>query len=340
MVGLDGSYGEGGGQIVRTAVGLSAYLGVPCRIRNIRKGRSSPGLRPQHVAGIRALLELCKGEAEGLRVGSEELAFYPGPIEGGSLRVKVGTAGAIGLVLQTLMLPALKASRPLRVSIVGGTDVPWAPTAGFVKGVVLPVLQEMGYRGELRIRRRGYYPKGGGEGEVRIEGGELSGVELTERGEVKVIRGRSHAQRGLSSRRVAERQREEALRVIEAEGMRGEIEVEYSDALSPGSGLDLWAICRGSRLGCSSLGALTKRAEEVGREAAEGLLGQLASGAALDEWMADQILPFLAVAEGRSSVTVSRITEHFRTNLWVIGHFTERKISYREGERGWLLEVT
>ncbi len=339
MLELDGSYGEGGGQIVRTAVGLSAYLGVPCRIRNIRKGRSNPGLRPQHVAGIRALLELCKGEAEGLRVGSEELAFYPGPIEGGALRVEVGTAGAIGLVLQTLMLPALRASTPLWLTISGGTDVPWAPTAGFIKEVVLPVLQEMGYRGELRIRKRGYYPKGGGEVEVRIEGGVLSGVELTERGEVKVIRGRSHAQRGLSSRRVAERQREEALRVIGAAGMKGEIEVEYSDALSAGTGLDLCAECQNSRLGCSSLGARGKRAEEVGREAAEGLIRQLASGAALDEWMADQILPFLAVARGESFLTVSRITEHFRTNLWVIGRFTDRKISYREGERGWLLEV-
>ncbi|RLA77666.1 MAG: RNA 3'-phosphate cyclase [Deltaproteobacteria bacterium] len=338
LIVLDGSYGEGGGQIVRTAVGLSAYLGVPCRVERIRRGRPNPGLRAQHVAGIKALLKICRGEAEGLRVGSESLTFRPGPLRGGTFEVDVGTAGAIGLVLQTLLLPASRVPARLRLLIRGGTDVAWAPTIGYVERVLLPLLRRMGYRGRVELKRRGYYPKGGGEVLFEAEGGRLRGLEVERPGEVLRVEGISHAAKALAARRVAERQREAVLATLRKEGINAEIRVRYEDTPSPGSGVDLWAICKGSVMGANALGERGKRAEEVGREAAESLLRQLSSGAALDEWMADQIVPFLAVAEGPSAVSLPHPTGHLETNLWVVRHFpVPRELSLLNEEGRWIL---
>ncbi len=340
MIVLDGSYGEGGGQIVRTAVGLSALLGVPCRIERIRQGRPSPGLKAQHVAGIKALLRICRGEAEGLQVGSETLTFIPGRLRGGSYRIDVGTAGAIGLVLQTLMPACVGLPSRLTLTITGGTDVKWAPTVLYMKEVLLPILYRMGFKAEIQLLKRGYYPKGGGMISFSARGAELQGVDLRERGEVLGIYGVSHASKSLQSRRVAERQREAALSVLRKKGMEAEIRVRYEETPSPGSGMDLWALCEGSILGANSLGERGKRAETVGEEAALSLLRELDSGAALDRHLADQILPFLAIAKGPSIVSISEPTSHLETNLWVIGHFPHcRPLELqREGGR-WIVRT-
>jgi len=300
---------------VRTAVGLAAYLGVACRVERIRRGRPNPGLRPQHVAGVKALLKVCRGEAEGLRVGSETLTFRPGPLRGGTIEIDVGTAGSIGLVLQTLMLPAAKVPSTLRLLIRGGTDVAWAPPVGYLQRVTLPVLAQMGYRGELQLR-----------------------LQLLEAGELQRVEGISHASQGLAERRVAERQREAAMARLRREGIEAHIRIEYVSTASAGSGLELWAVFERTVLGANALGERGKRAEEVGSEAAEGLLRQISSGAALDEWMADQILPFLAVADGDSLVSFSRPTGHFTTNLWLMEQLPVGKTFrwWEDGGRGML----
>lgn len=335
MVVIDGSYGEGGGQIVRTAVGLSAYFGVPCEVVNIRKGRPNPGLRAQHVAGVKAVLKICRGHAEGLREGSDRLVFFPGAMRGGNYEIDIGTAGAVGLVLQTVMLPCVKLPSRLFLRIKGGTDVKWAPSAFYIKEVLLPVLKKMGYKGDLEVKKRGYYPQGGGEVLFWAEGNEISGIDATKRGELLKVMGVSHAARPLEKRRVAERQRESALKVLQGEGIQAEIYVKYYDTPSLGSGIDLWAICRESVLGSNAIGEKGKRAEDVGREAAEELLRFLSTEAAFDSHLGDQILPFLAVAKGPSLVTVSEVTDHIRTNLWVISHFPGcRKLKiYEDGNR-------
>jgi RNA 3'-terminal phosphate cyclase (GTP) len=330
MIEIDGSYGEGGGQILRTAVALAAYRETPCKIRNIRKGRPTPGLRPQHAAGVQALAALCHAEVSGLHVGSAEVTFKPGMIAGGTLRIDVGTAGAIGLILQTIMLPAAKALSPLLLTIRGGTDVPWAPTIGYCQEVTLPVLSQMGYAGEVTLTKRGHFPRGGGEVSVALKKADLSPSQLLEPGQIKVIRGRSHAADALKQRRVAERQQEGAMACLKKSGVPCEIAVEYGPAASVGSGIDLWAVANHTRLGANALGARGKKAEEVGEEAASALIRQLNSGAALDEWMGDQILPFLAVAGGESSISVTRITDHLRTNLWVINHFLPIETQIKE----------
>jgi len=330
MIEIDGSYGEGGGQILRTAVALAAYLETPCRIRNIRKGRPTPGVRPQHAAGVKALAELCHAEVAGLHVGSAEVTFIPGMIAGGNLRIDVGTAGAIGLILQTIMLPAAKALSPLLLTIQGGTDVPWAPTIGYCLEVTLPIVRLMGYGGEIVLTKRGYFPRGNGEVSVKLKKSDLSPLQLLEPGRIQSIRGRSHAADTLKQRRVAARQQEEAMAGLKKLGVPCEIAVEYGSSASPGSGIDLWALAKNTVLGANALGARGKKAEEVGEEAASALIRQLNAGAALDEWMGDQILPFLAAAGGESSITVTRITNHLRTNLWVIKHFLPLETQIKE----------
>jgi RNA 3'-phosphate cyclase len=330
MIEIDGSYGEGGGQILRTAVAMAAYLGVRCRIAEIRRGRTKPGLRPQHLSGVQAAAELCRAEVTGLSLNSQDVVFTPREIKGGELHIDIGTAGAIGLTLQSLMLPAIKAPSPVRLTITGGTDVPWSPTIGYIKEVVIPVLGTVGYQGTIAVSRRGYFPRGGGRVSVELRGGELTPVELVERGQIQLIQGRSHASLALRQRHVAERQQEGAMAILEKAGIPADITVEYGATASPGSGIDLWARGGDTRLGANALGARGKRAEEVGAAAAAALLRQIGSGAALDEWMGDQVLPFLAVAGGESTISVARITEHLRTNLWVINHFLPLETQLRE----------
>jgi RNA 3'-phosphate cyclase len=330
MVEIDGSYGEGGGQILRTSVALAAYQGIPCRITNIRKGRAQPGLRPQHLQGVKALATLCNAEVQGLSVGSEAVTMKPKRMAGGTLRIDVGTAGAIGLVLQSLMLPAVNAPSPLLLSIIGGTDVLWAPTIGYIAEVALPLLGKVGYQGAVTMTRRGYFPRGGGEVAVELKGGNLTPLDLVEPGQIQLIQGRSHASETLRQRRVAERQREGALAILEKAGVPTEIDVEYVPTAAPGSGIDLCALAQNSRLGANALGTPGKKAETVGTDAAAALLRQISSGAALDKWMGDQIIPFLAVAGGISMVSIAGITEHLKTNLWVINHFLLLKAQIKE----------
>jgi len=340
MIEIDGSYGEGGGQIVRSAVAMAAYMGTPCRITNIRRGRLNPGLRAQHLTGVQALASICGAEVKGLHIGSQEVIFKPSEVTGGNLHIDIGTAGAIGLVLQTITLPALKAPTPLRFRIIGGTDVPWAPTIGYLIEVALPILREMGCRSEIVLIRRGYFPSGGGEVSVELKRTSLAPLTLLNRGKIKMVKGRSHASESLKEWRVAERQREGAIKILDGSPFTYEIDVHNYPTTSPGSGIDLWALAENTILGSNALGARGKKAEEVGEEAASNLLRQMRSGAALDEWMGDQILPFLTVAGGKSVVSIPRITDHLRTNLWVISHFLPVVSQIREEKNRAVLSYT
>jgi RNA 3'-terminal phosphate cyclase len=165
---------------------------------------------------------------------------------------------------------------------------------------------------------------------VALKGGDLIPLQLLDPGGILTIRGRSHASEPLRNRGVAERQRETAMRLLSKSAFSAEIKVEYGPTLSPGSGIDLWALAENTVLGSNALGARGKQAEEVGAEAAAALLRQIESGAALDEWMGDQILPFLAVAEGESAIAVPSLTDHLKTNLWVINHFLPIDTQIRE----------
>jgi RNA 3'-phosphate cyclase len=333
---IDGSYGEGGGQIVRTACSLAAVAQKPCRIFNIRQARRQPGLRPQHLASVRALAQLCGARLEGDRVDSGELLFLPERIAAHDLNVKVETAGSITLMLQAL-LPAVVASRtPMTIEFEGGgTDTARSPTLDYFRQVFLWFLRKMGVEVELDLVRRGYYPRGGAAMRVQVAGRKPSRVELLERGPLKQVTLFSQAAKVLKARRVAERQIEGAFGVLDALGAPVRSNVDYDPSFSAGSSLCIVAEFANTVIGSDSLGARGKLAEEVGKEAAAGFVAQFQGSACLDRHMADQILPYLALAGDRSSASVSEVTTHCRTNMWVIEKFLDGRFEVRDNTILW-----
>ncbi|WP_297495733.1 RNA 3'-terminal phosphate cyclase, partial [Thermococcus sp.] len=314
---INGSYGEGGGQILRTAVALSVITGKPVRVYNIRANRPNPGLKTQHLHGILALKELSNARVKGAQVGSTRLEFIPGKPEPKYIRVPIKTAGSITLVLQAL-LPAM-AFTGGSFEVTGGTDVPWSPPVDYLKNVTLFALERMGLKVELEIKRRGHYPKGGGLVVGKVEPWEeRKPLIALEWRKIERFSGISHATN--LPAHVAERQAkaaEEKLRSFYSVPV--EIEKEVSRSLGPGSGIVVWAETDSLRLGGDALGKRGKPAEVVGREAAGELLDQLTTRAAVDKFLGDQLIPFLAFAGGE--IGVAKITSHLVTNVWVVEQF-------------------
>jgi RNA 3'-phosphate cyclase len=326
MIEIDGSMLEGGGSVVRISVGLAALTGKPVRVFNIRAKRENPGLRDQHLEGIRAVSKLCNGRLEGDELGSQEIRFWPGEVKAGRIRVSIRTAGNVTLVLQPLMLAALRAGGEVEVEFEGGaTDAPLAPPLDYLKHVTFPMLAKMGYRCEVECLRRGHYPKGGARATARLHPGRLKPLQALERGKVLEVHGISHCVR--LPRSIAERQASEAKRRLLKEGYAAEVEVEAYDPekdphLAPGTGIVLWAECEGGVIGASALGRPGKPAEKVGAEAAGELLSQLRAGAAVDKHLTDQLIPYMALA-GESEITSCEITLHTLTNLELVKRFLD-----------------
>ncbi len=324
---IDGSMGEGGGQILRYSLALSAVLLKPVHIYNIRVKRSNPGLRPQHLTGVKALASITGAELRGASVGSLEVWFKPRYRRGGYYRFDIGTAGSVTLVIQAILPALLFADRDSVVEITGGTDVSWSPPVDYMRYVFLPMLKRFGVDAELEVRRRGHYPRGGGHVVLRVRRlmGHLEPIDVIGRGEIMGVRGRSHCVRLPSH--VAIRQARAAEKIIvEKLGIRPEIEIEYYERgrdphLGPGSGIVLYALCRNSVLGADSLGARGKPAEKVGEEAAHKLLEELEPGMGLDSHMGDMVIPYISLADGVSCVGVSRLTLHTLTAIMVTRRF-------------------
>jgi RNA 3'-terminal phosphate cyclase (GTP) len=320
VITIDGAIGEGGGQIVRTSVGLAALTGTPCRITNIRAKRRNSGLQEQHLQAVRAVAQLCQGTLEGDQLGSQTLSLIPGEIVSRTIEVKIGTAGSVGLLLQGLGIAAMRRGARIQVN-GGGTFGKWAVPMSYVERVLLPLLWRFGYRADIAVERHGFYPRWGARLRVELYPWEpREKISLSERGALKRIHGLSIATQSLKQARVAERQAEAARQVLKKHFPEPlGIETHYCEAYGAGSALLLVAEVEGSWLGGDGLGERGKPAEKVGREAAENLVREWQSGAALDSHAADQILPFLAVSGGE--VRVAAVTEHCRTNMHVIERF-------------------
>ncbi len=335
LIDIDGSLGEGGGQILRTTLALAAVLQREVRVRKIRAGRPQPGLRAQHLAGVEAAALMCDAIVEGAEVGSTEVVFSPGRLRAGSFRFDVGTAGSIGLVLQTLMPLSAFLPGSMELEITGGTDVKWSPPVDYLRMVTLPILRSMKYDGKVDLQRRGHYPRGGGL--VRFSSNpvaSLAPIKGRIPGAVRSVNGISHAV-GLHEH-VAERQAESARRILAAKGfVVDQIVLEDSGtSLSPGSGIVLWAhMANGTVIGGDCLGEKGKPAEGVGEEAALRLVEEVESNSFLDSHMGDMVVPFMALAKGVSEVTVSRVTQHCITNLRIAQQVGGVKFDV-EGELG------
>ena len=332
MIYLDGSYGEGGGQILRTSLSFSALLGVPVKIERIRAGRPKSGLRPQHLTAVRALARITGAEVVGAELHSQELSFKPRTPKPGhylfDVAEKTGSAGSVTLIAQALLPPLLKCNGPSTLILKGGTHVPWSPTAHYLIHVFLPALAQLGARVTMTLERWGWYPRGGGEVRLTIDPGPaLTGVAWQTPPEPASFRAISAASR--LPEHVARRQ---AARLKERLGPELPVETVAAGGLDPGSLVFLW----GPLCGFNTLGARGKPAEQVADEAADACLSFWRRRAAVDHHLADQIVLYLAQARGPSTLVTSEITSHLLTNLWVIEQFLGPTFQVKGnlGERG------
>ncbi|MEW6599526.1 MAG: RNA 3'-terminal phosphate cyclase [Nitrospirota bacterium] len=317
---IDGSFGEGGGQILRTALSLSCITGNSLKLFNIRSGRKKPGLMPQHVTCVNAAAEICHARVSGNEKGSMELAFSPEHVRAGEYTFDIGTAGSCSLVFQTLLPPLILSGKPSRITIKGGTHVPFSPTYDYISNIFMPMLGRTGIAVESSITRYGFYPKGGGEVTFQIYPvNKIMNMQAIFRGALLSVNGCS----GVSNLplTIAERQMKSVIQQLH----QPDIDVRVADVPSYGQGtfVFLKAEYENTLAGFSSLGERGKPAEAVGKEAAEQLMSFQECSACLDPHLADQIVLYLSLSQEESLFTTSRITQHLMTNLHIIKKFLD-----------------
>ena len=337
MIGIDGSYVEGGGQIVRTALALSTLTGKPFRVDNIRHNRPKPGLKRQHVSCIDALKQLAHARADGARPGAVSLEFFPGAIGAQRIFIDIGTAGSITLLLQSLLLPCLFAPAPVGIEIKGGTDTKWSIPIDYFEQVILPYFNKFAVC-KINDIKRGFYPKGQGTVGItvrpRFQLRNFKDINalvahlktsvpeffLSTRPQATEIRGKSSASMHLKGAKVAERQAQGAAGLLERDYSLS-IRCEYQDTASAGSVITLWTMPaeRGGIVAADALGEKGVRAEKVGAAAAQKLLAVLNSNAAVDHHLADNLVPLLALVGG--TMVTDKITGHIRSNIHVCEKF-------------------
>jgi RNA 3'-terminal phosphate cyclase (ATP) len=355
---INGSFGEGGGQVLRNSLALSILTGREIRIENIRANRTPPGLRPQHLAAVKGAASISGAEVVGDEIGSSVIDFRPGPVTSGDHVIDIGTAGSLTLLLQTLLPPLLSASGPSSLRLIGGTDVSWSPPIDYLRYVFLPKILGMGAKVDIELERRGFYPRGGGEILVSVEPGSLSSGEFLpdsgggDGGEKETSYKEGQASLSIEGRvflgnlpnHIGKRMREAVERELAREFNEGlDINITIDkpsenerSAIGQGTGITLWSgndsgTGYDSRpgmehLGATGLGSKGMRAEKVGSDAARELIHEIRGGCGMDIHAADQLpvfVPLITASDkgGRLAYTVREITGHLRSALWVLEQF-------------------
>jgi RNA 3'-phosphate cyclase len=316
---------------------MSALTGKDVRVFNVRAGRPNPGLTPQHLTAVRGVASLCDAKADGAVVGSTELSFHPGPVSGDGRRLDVGTAGSISLVLQACMLPALKSGKVTTLEISGGTNVRWSPPIDYYLDLLFPMLRRMGVEIRMHVDARGFYPEGGGKVVVTIgPSTDIFPLDLSERGELKGLRGVCFSQN--LPVHVCKRISHSAKKAFIDEGELV-VRADLSSGRSTGAGICLFAEYKRTVLGADALGYRGIPAEKVGADAAEALRREMSGIGTLDVHSADQLVPYMALAKGRSVFRVREMTEHLRTQMWLIGKFLDATFDVRSLAGGYEIAV-
>jgi RNA 3'-terminal phosphate cyclase (ATP) len=340
MLRIDGSSGEGGGQVLRTSLTLSCITGIPFKIFNIRGKRSEAGLRPQHLKSVEAAAEISGASVEGAMLGSQEIIFYPGRIKNRQYKFDIGTAGSTSLLFQTIFLPLSFSEGISRVQINGGTHVPWSPCFDYLNLHWLHYMNLIGFESSLDLETAGFYPRGGGQiiGKIKRTTA-IQPLLLPERGNLVRIRGVSGVSNLDGS--IATRQKHQALKRLEP--LLRDIKIQTLSLPGPSKGtyLLLLAEYEYSHAGFFSLGKKGKPAEAVADEALDELLEFMGTDGSVDKYLADQLLLPLSFAEGESIIRASQITQHLRTNRDIIQKFLPISISIQEeGTQSGLIKVS
>jgi RNA 3'-terminal phosphate cyclase (ATP) len=337
MIQIDGSMGEGGGQVLRTALSLSIITGQPVGIMNIRQGRSKPGLMAQHLKAVEAAAKISRANMEGAALGSTQLRFEPGEIRSGRYRFAIGTAGSTLLVLQTIFVPLSLASSASSIILYGGTHVPWSPSFHYADLMWLPTLRRMGFDAQIKLDLAGFYPPGGGRISATIRpAAELRPLALTQRGAGARLGGISAVANLPMS--IAERQKRQTILRLEAVRTTlglppARVHTLQLPAKVKGTFLLLLAEFEKSACCYTGLGELHKPAERVADEAVDALLKFVESGGAIDQYLADQVLLPLSLVEGESRFHTCQVTSHLTTNAEVLRAFLPVEIDI-QGEEG------
>ena len=324
MLHIDGSYGEGGGQILRYAVSLSVYTQKPVEITNIRKKRPNPGLRPQHLTAISCMKALCNAKTEGLSIGSLKLTFSPGMIQPGEYFFDVGTAGSIILVFQACILSALQTKKPITIRLIGGTDVKWSPSWDYFSFIFLPLIQKMGVKIDATLIKRGYYPKGNGEATITIHPiKKISALKLVKKQLFKQVDGIIHIA-NLPSH-ISKRMKHSALKEIIKNNMQSSIQIKETATSSPGVGITLWSESASTVLGSTVIGERGMSSEQVGKTAVDQLLEEIKLKATVDIYAIDQLLPYMAITNADSICYIKALSSHTNTAMWLLKQFFKVK---------------
>lgn len=330
MLQIDGSYGEGGGQLLRTAVSLAAATGKAIRVHSVRAQRKPSGLAPQHLAAIRAACELCRGHLEGAELRSQEIAFVPNRVDAGTYTFDIGTAGSITLLFQALLPMMVAARKDFSIRVTGGTDVRGAPPFDYFRNVFMPLVSRLGVNATATLLRRGYYPRGGGTVEIAVQPCELKPWAVENAGVLLEMGGIAHV--SYLPLHIAERMRASALAPLAglyAPEHCTAVAMQAESAIGSGGAVVLWARHEHSVLGAGCVAERGIPAERLGGDSGAALRAELMAHTALDVHAADQILVYLALAltNGPSHFTVREVTSHAQTAMWLIEQLLPARFS-------------
>lgn len=338
MIEIDGSIGEGGGQVLRTSLTLSVITSQALRVNHIRARRKPAGLRPQHLKSVQAVTEVSGGTVSGAKIGSTFVEFFPGTVKPGNYNFDIGTAGSTSLLFQTIFLPLALADSPSEITIYGGTHVPWSPCYHFLAWHWIPYLSKMGFNLEFVLDRAGYYPEGGGMIKSCISPHDkLVPINLEQRGTVKEIWGLSAVSN--LPRIIAERQRNQVLKRLGSNFPLNNIRIRELPSKHKGTLLLLIVEYEYSRACFFGLGSLGKPAECVADEAIDAVLAHWNSDGAVDPYLADQLLLPLAITKETTRISTSKVTNHLITNAKIISYFLPIDIKI-DGEMGFPGKIT
>lgn len=326
---IDGGFGEGGGQIIRSSVSLSAITGKPIKIKNIRKNRSTPGLRPQHLTAINILTKLCDGELRGGVVGSEEISFYPKRVIDSKIVADVGTAGSIPLILQVLIPVVSISGNTLEMKIRGGTDVRWSPTLDYTRFVLSDAYRRFGINFEMKVKRRGFYPKGGGIVDVKVFPANLLPICLlkSQTNLVNILCTLSNFPKKIGKEIVHNISEE-----MKLEGHDVNSEIRIEPALGSGGSLLIYKHDQSSIIGVDSLLGKSTSHLDILKKFSSYNLGT-------DDNLADMLVVPASMANGISVYTVNNISRHLETNLYVTSKITGCKYGVGKIKNGYEIRI-